>query len=53
MAIVIMTVEIGAGDDFFNRVVEAVNDDRSEVYVQIAGEYGHLYVESIEKVGDE
>lgn len=45
----VLTAEIGAGgDDFLATVIEAVNDENGNVYVQVAGEYGHLYVEDIE-----
>ena len=40
-------VTAGAGDDFPNTVIEAVNRGDS-VYVSVAGEYGHLIVEEIE-----
>lgn len=46
----IITAEVGAGDDFLTTVIEAVNDENSQVYVQVAGEYGHLYVEEIEVI---
>lgn len=47
-----ITAEVGAGDDFLNKVIEGVKDERSNVYIQVAGEYGHMYVESIESIED-
>lgn len=48
-----LTVAIGAGgDDFLDRVIEAVNNQEN-VYVQVAGEYGHLHVEDIEKLEED
>ena len=43
-----LTIEVseGAGNDFLDTVLAAVNDERSNVYVQVAGEYGHLVIES-------
>ena len=43
-----LTIEAseGAGENFLDTVLAAVTDDRSIVFVQVAGEYGHLIVES-------
>lgn len=49
MATLTMTVAVGAGDGFLDTVVEAVNNQEN-VYIVVAGEYGHLHVESIEDV---
>ena len=44
-----LTIEVseGAGENFLRTVIDAVNDERSNVMVQVAGEYGHLIVEDI------
>lgn len=41
-----IAVEEGAGEDYMVRVLDAIETDRS-VYIQIAGEYGHLRVTEI------
>lgn len=54
--ILTITAEQGAahdGVDFFETVREAVEDERSNVYIVVAGEYGHLYIESIEGMVEE
>lgn len=48
----VLTAEVGAGDNFLDTVIDAVSDERSNVYVVVAGEYGHLQVESIEEVDE-
>jgi hypothetical protein len=48
-----VTAEVGAGEDFLNTVLEAVNDDHYNVYMVVAGEYGHLHVESIDEIVDD
>lgn len=49
----IITVSLGAGgDDFLDKVIEAVNNQET-VLVQVAGEYGHLYVEDIEQLEED
>ena len=48
----VIEVSEGAGENFINTVLSAVNDERSNVMVQVAGEYGHLLVESAEEVDE-
>ncbi len=54
MTTMTITAELGAGgDDFLTRVIEAVGNEKDSVYIQVAGEYGHLRIESVEDVKED
>lgn len=44
---------VGAGDDFLATVLDAVAKERSTAMIQVAGEYGHLYITEIEVIEDD
>jgi hypothetical protein len=41
------TLTYWAGDNFTTRVLDAIEEGRDTVMIQIAGEYGHLRVEAL------
>jgi len=41
-------VSLGAGgDEFFDKVLDAIDNDKERVIIEMVGEYGHLTVDAL------